>query len=86
VVPKLTTWSGAELVIVTAVPVLDKDIPVLALRPLVASDGPVPSFTNVSVPPADVSVTPDAGLELVIVKLGYVPVTPIPVPAVRITV
>ena len=34
----------------------------------------------------DVTVPPEEGLLLVIVKLGYVPVTPIPVPAVSTTV
>ena len=80
-----TTWSGAEFVTVTAVVAPDNEIPVPAVNPLVAREGPVPSFTKDSVPPAEDKVTPDVGSELLIVKFGYVPATPIPLPAVKAT-
>ena len=57
-----------------------------AVIPFTASVGPVPSVTRLSVPPALVSVTDDAGEELVTVKLGYVPVTEISVPLAMVTV
>ena len=41
---------------------------------------------TVPVPLTDVTVPPDDGLVLVIVKLGYVPLVLIPVPAVNTTV
>ena len=81
-----TTWSGAEFVTVTAVVAPDTEIPVPAVNPLVAREGPVPSFTKDSVPPAEDNETPDVGSVLLIVKLGYVPATPIPEPAAKATV
>ena len=61
-------------------------IPLPAVIPFTASVGPVPSVTRLWVPPALVNVTDDAGDELVTVKLGYTPVTEIPVPLEMATV
>ena len=59
---------------------------VTVIDPLVVIGPPLTSIRSPAVRSIDVTVPPLDGDTLVMVKLGYVPVTPMPDPAVRTTV